>query len=149
MTIHCRMAVCAVCCRRYYQPPSAYDRGVTGLTGTQGKPLWMVLTLLLTIVGSSLAVGFGWATHCHWALYAVGGGEYQPDHASIMALQLLGLACLSLCWQRSSSAGWGSLFSSPAQCSARGQNCILCAIQYCIAAVLCERGSRSVGLDKS
>lgn len=72
LAVDCRVAVS--CCRRYYQPPSAYDRGVTGLTGTQGKPLWMVLTLLLTIVGSSLAVGFGWATHCHWALYAVGGG---------------------------------------------------------------------------
>jgi APA family basic amino acid/polyamine antiporter len=73
-------AFCVVCAgvmfRRYYQPPSAYDRGVTGLTGTEGKPLWMVLTLLLTVVGSSLAVGFGWATHCHWALYAVGGAVW-------------------------------------------------------------------------
>jgi hypothetical protein len=75
LVLHCCAVLSAACCRRYYQPPSAYDRGVTGLTGTEGKPLWMVLTLLLTVVGSSLAVGFGWATHCHWALYAVGGGE--------------------------------------------------------------------------
>jgi hypothetical protein len=75
LALQCRANASGVCCRRYYQPPSAYDRNVAGLTGTQGKPLWMVLTLLLTIVGSSLAVGFSWATHRHWALYAVGGGE--------------------------------------------------------------------------
>lgn len=70
-------AFCVVCAgvffRRYYQPPSAYDRDISGLTGTEGKPLWMPLTLLLTIVGSSLAVGFGWATHTHWAVWAVFG----------------------------------------------------------------------------
>ena len=68
----------AVCvCRRYYQPPSAYDRQVRGLTGTPGKPLCVVLPLLLTVVGSSLGLGFGWATGRHWALYAVMGGEQR------------------------------------------------------------------------
>lgn len=69
---------CRRFCRRYYQPPSAHERQIPGLTGRQGRPLWMVLTLLLTIVGSSLGVAFGWATGRHWALYAVFGGKVPP-----------------------------------------------------------------------
>lgn len=66
-------------CRRYYQPPSSYERQIRGLTGQQGKPLWVVLSLLLTVVGSSLAVAFGWATGCHWGLYAAFGGKPVCD----------------------------------------------------------------------
>lgn len=59
--------------RRYYQPPGSHERQIRGMTGNQGKPLWLVLTLLLTIVGSSLGVAFGWATGCHYGVYAAFG----------------------------------------------------------------------------
>lgn len=66
---------CFCLCRRYYQPPASYERQIRGMTGNQGKPLWVVLTLLLTVVGSSLGVAFGWATGCHYGVYAAFGGE--------------------------------------------------------------------------
>lgn len=52
------------------------ERGCAGLTDTPGKPLWLVLSLLLTIVGSSLGLALGWATGRHWALYAAMGGGW-------------------------------------------------------------------------
>jgi hypothetical protein len=50
------------------------------MTGNQGKPLWVVLTLLLTIVGSSLGVAFSWATGCHYGVYIAFGGEGFVSH---------------------------------------------------------------------
>jgi hypothetical protein len=69
------LAPCPCPCRRYYQPPGSHERQTRGMTGNQGKPLWLVLTLLLTIVGSSLGVAFGWATGCHYGVYAAFGGK--------------------------------------------------------------------------
>lgn len=66
---------CPCPCRRYYQPPASHERQIRGMTGNQGKPLWVVLTLLLTIVGSSLGVAFGWATGRHYGVYTAFGGE--------------------------------------------------------------------------
>lgn len=66
--------------RRYYQPPKAYEQNIPGLTGVAGKPLWIPLTMLLIIVGSSLGLGFGYMTGAGWPLYAAMGGESYPPH---------------------------------------------------------------------
>jgi len=84
------LPVCSAPFRRYYQPPAAYDRQLQGLTGAQGKPLWMVLTLLLTIVGSSLGLAFGWATGCHWGLYAAMGGRGAHGELGLISALLGG-----------------------------------------------------------
>jgi len=39
------------------------------MTGKQGAALWHVLIPFLSIIGSSLGLAFGWATHRHWGLY--------------------------------------------------------------------------------
>jgi hypothetical protein len=85
--------------RRYYQPPTV-PLTAEGMTGNAAAPLWHVLVPFLSIIGSSIGLGFGNATKQHWGLAVAMGGACLVAPACVPQVTL-------------ASAFWYRLSSSP------------------------------------